>query len=65
MAKHDEKPILNFKEAARFLGISPPTLKSYVDEGAIPFRRLKRRYFFSRTALMEWVRGENYVSQQK
>lgn len=57
MAKHEEKLILNFTEAARFLGISPPTLKSYVDEGAIPFRRVKRRYFFSRDLLMEWVRG--------
>ena len=65
MAKHEEKPILNFTEAARFLGISPPTLKSYVDEGAIPFRRLKRRYFFSRAALLEWVRGESYASPQK
>lgn len=65
MAKTDEKPILNFTEAARFLGISSPTLKSYVDEQAIPFQRVKRRYFFSRTALMEWVNGENYVPRQK
>lgn len=65
MAKHEEKPILNFTEAARFLGISGPTPKSYVDERAIPFRQVKRRYFFSRDLLMEWVRGENYGPRRK
>ena len=65
MAKSNEKLILNLTEAARYLGISVPTLKSYVNERAIPFRQVKRRYFFYRPALNEWVRGEICVPREK
>lgn len=53
-----EQEVLNFAQTARFLGVTRPTLRSYVQKNAIPYRRVMRRYFFYRAKLIEWLSGD-------
>ena len=52
--------LLNCKDAAALLGISPRTLERYVAEGQIPYIRLPQRgerapIRFSRSQLRKWL----------
>lgn len=53
----DGKKVLNLIEAAQFLSTSPKTLQKAVADGAIPCRRLGKRYFFALEALRNWLMG--------
>ena len=53
-----ELEVLNLTQTARFLGVTKPTLRIYIQKNAIPYRRVMRRYFFYRAALIEWMRGD-------
>ncbi len=55
-----EDGLINCKDAAEFLGISPRTLERYVAEAQIPHIRLPRRgdrgpIRFSRAQLKKWL----------
>ena len=55
-----EDGLINCKDAAEFLGISPRTLERYVAEAQIPHIRLPRRgergpIRFSRMQLKKWL----------
>jgi len=50
-----EQEILTAAEAARFLKVSPRTLRELAASGAIPARKVGREWRFSRTALEKWV----------
>ncbi len=51
----EHKEILNFAEAARFLGISTKTLQKVLRDGEIPGRKVGREWKFSRDALTRWI----------
>ena len=46
-----EKRLLDVREAARYLGISPHTVRGWVYQGRLPVIRLGRKVLFDRTAL--------------
>jgi excisionase family DNA binding protein len=54
--------VLNYREAARFLGISERTLERYVRESRIPYVRFPQRgerrtvVRFLRSQLLQWLR---------
>ena len=52
----DDK-ILNIKEAAKFLKISPDTLSGLAKKRQVPHKMLGRQYRFHRDALDEFMRN--------
>lgn len=55
MPKKTNKVVLNLKEAAAYLGISPPTLLALLQGSSIPYRRAGQRWLISKAALDEWL----------
>lgn len=51
----DVREILNFAEAATFLGVSLKTLSKVLHHENLPARKVGREWKFSRTALVEWI----------
>ena len=51
----NEREILNFEEAARFLGVSMKTLAKVIHRENLPARKIGREWKFSRRALVDWV----------
>ena len=51
------KAVLNLKEAAAYLGISPPTLLALLQGSEIPYRRAGQRWLISKAALDDWLRA--------
>lgn len=51
----DRKEILDFNEAAAFLGISTKTFSKILKTEDLPGRKVGREWKFSRSALLEWV----------
>ncbi len=49
---------LNVREAARFLGVSPKSLYSWVSQRSVPYRKARRRLLFLESELVEWTRPE-------
>ncbi len=57
MPKETNKAVFNLKEAAKYLGISAPTLLALLQRGAIPYRRAGQRWLISKAALDDWLRN--------
>ena len=49
------KRLLDIKEAAEFLNVSPNTLYSWVSQRRIPFVKLGRRVEFDLKDLEDWI----------
>ena len=47
--------LLGIADAARYLGISEPTLKRHVRDGVLPSMKLGRLRKFDRVALDHWI----------
>lgn len=64
-----ENPWLTVAPAARYLGISPTTLRKWSDAGDVPFVRTKaghRRFLISELdQFIKEHRGERYVQARK
>lgn len=58
-----EKELMSFKETCEFLGCSPSALNKWKSENKIPFKRLGKRVFFSRTEITEALKESNYYSK--
>jgi len=52
-----EDQVLDAEGAAEFLGISKNALYEFAGRGDIPCRRLGRRLIFSKSSLIDWLRG--------
>ena len=50
--------LLNVDGAAKFLGLSKETVYGYVHDQAIPFSKVRKKLYFSRRKLMEWVESK-------
>lgn len=53
----NEHDILNIKEAALYLRVSVPTLRSMARVGKVPCFRINRMYRFRRSELMKLMEG--------
>ena len=51
------KEILDLKEAAELLKMSPRALREAAERGEVPGRRVAKRWRFSRFALHQWLSG--------
>jgi len=51
------KEVLNAEEAAELLGVSPWTVREEARAGKLPGRKVGREWRFSRTALLDYLRG--------
>ena len=54
----EPKEVLNREEAAELLGCSLKFLDKQVKKNGIPFCRIGRRLFFSRTRLITFIQNE-------
>ena len=55
-----EKELLNFKETCKFLGCSSSGLNKWKSENKIPYKKLGKRIFFSRTDITEALKDSRY-----
>jgi excisionase family DNA binding protein len=57
--------LLSIDEAAEFLRLAKPTLYSKVSRNEIPFMKRGKRLYFSRTELMDYLKGGRKKSQEE
>lgn len=55
-----EKELMSFKETCEYLGISTSALNKWKSENKIPFKKLGKRIFFSRTEITEALKNSKY-----
>lgn len=53
----DLQDVLDLKEAARFLKVSPVTLGRRVRAGEVPAKKIGNQWRFSRQALSQWIQS--------
>jgi len=53
----EEDQLLTIKETAKLLKVAVPTVYAYVSRCEIPHCKLKKRLYFSRKELTEWVKS--------
>jgi excisionase family DNA binding protein len=49
--------LLTIQEAAQFLNLTVPTMYSKVSKGELPVMKRGKRLYFSRTELLEYIKG--------
>lgn len=52
----EEKEVFDAKEAARFLGLTPLTVREYARKGIMPGRKLGKSWRFVKADLLAWLR---------
>ena len=61
--KNNQEDILNAKQAAKLLDLSPATIYGKTHRNEIPFFKQGKKLLFSREVLIEWLKkGENPVA---
>ena len=55
-SKSDSNELLNIEQASKHLNVSVATIYTYVHERVIPFSKVKKRLYFSKQELTEWVK---------
>ncbi|MFD0976810.1 helix-turn-helix domain-containing protein [Salinimicrobium gaetbulicola] len=64
--ENNQEDILNAKQAAKLLDLSPATIYGKTHRNEIPFFKQGKKLLFSRAALIEWLKkGENPVTTFK
>lgn len=53
--------LLNTKEAAEFLRVSPSAIHKLRKEGQLPFVQLGKKVFFTKKALVEYVNDQTMI----
>jgi len=56
------REVLNIRQAAEYLGITPDTLYNYAAKGAIPCFKLGNRWKFKRSKIDEWMDAQSEKS---
>lgn len=51
------REIINSSQASKLLGLSEITVRRLAKQGIIPGRKAGRKWLFSRTYLIEWVKS--------
>ncbi len=55
MQDGDAREVMNIRQAAAYLGISPDTLYGVIEKGAIPCFKLGNRWKFKKSLLDRWM----------
>lgn len=53
--------VLDLRQAATLMRVSPQTVVRLAQAGQIPARRVGKEWRFNRVALMEWLQGDRYA----
>lgn len=61
----NHKEIMNVKEAAAYLCLSPQTLYGYTCKRLIPFYKASRRVLFKKSELDEYILSHRYKTQSE
>lgn len=56
-----DKPIMNLKEVARYLGVSQMSIYRYVKQGKIPASRVGKFWRFRKERIDEWLKGQENI----
>ena len=59
--KKKVEDLMDFKQACVFLRISTSTLNVWKAKDMVPFRRLGKRIYFSRTEILQVLKNSNYA----
>lgn len=59
------REVMDVRQAAAYLGISPDTLYKYASDGFVPAFKLGNRWRFRKTALDAWMDNQMYVEATK
>jgi excisionase family DNA binding protein len=51
----DSREVMNVRQAAQYLGVSPDTLYKYVNEQKIPAFKLGNRWRFKKSKIDQWM----------
>jgi len=51
----EQREVMDIRQAADYLGISPDTLYKYASEGFVPAFKLGNRWRFKRSRLNDWM----------
>jgi len=57
LPKENSDELLSVEGAAEFLRLTTPTIYSKVSRGELPFMKRSKRLYFSKTELMDYVKG--------
>lgn len=52
------REVMDIKQAAAYLGVSPDTLYKYAAEGFVPAFKLGNRWRFRKTRIDEWMQEQ-------
>jgi excisionase family DNA binding protein len=55
----DSREVMNIRQAAQYLGVSPDTLYKYVNEQQIPAFKLGNRWRFKKSKLDQWMEDKS------
>jgi excisionase family DNA binding protein len=58
------REVMNLREAAQFLGVGERTLRRWMPEKGIPYARVGNLLRFRRSALLEWLAGEEQKTKE-
>jgi len=61
-AKEDE--LLTIKEASKLINLAVPTIYGLVHKNEIPFSKGKKKLYFNRAELLEWVNSGRPTSKK-
>jgi excisionase family DNA binding protein len=56
---HDAREVMNIRQAAKYLGVSPDTLYKYLSRGSIPAFKLGNRWRFKKSMLDRWMERQS------
>ncbi|MCH8942074.1 MAG: hypothetical protein IIA48_06520 [Bacteroidetes bacterium] len=59
--KKKVEDLMDFKQTCVFLRISTSTLNVWKAKDMVPFRRLGKRIYFSRTEILQVLKNSNYA----
>ncbi len=61
----DPREVMNIRQAAQYLGVSPDTLYKYVGEQKIPAFKLGNRWRFKKSKLDQWMEEKSNQMEPK
>lgn len=65
MPKKTESDLLNITEASEMLNLSVATIYSKVSRGELPYSKRGKKLYFSKTELMEYVKGGKVLTNEE
>jgi len=64
VARSEVREVMDIRQAADYLGISPDTLYKYASESFIPAFKLGNRWRFKKSRLDDWMDQQSGVAPQ-